>query len=584
MLKKDSIQTFFLIIVASVLALVLFQISNVENSRHNMLMVIPLAWFIYVMYRRAMNTSRQTVLLTGLLSLMWSTVTVVADKIDLESSSFVENFAYEDIFEIIVFGFAVFPIFYCIIEFFTQSTERIDGRKRFSVKNWLVFTFVYIVCWMPVFLTYYPGNLSVDSFDVTLQALGQTRLSNHHPVMFTILVRICMKFGAIFGGITAGIVLFSILQMVIQALTLAFCTEKIRSYGANQVLLVASVLFSSFSPIISMYSITMWKDILFSCWLLLLVLYLFELLHGEENRKELRARELGIIVFLNVLIAFGRNNGFYIIFLTSLVLCFYYRKQYKRVVPVLASSLVLISIVQGPIYDMCEIEKGSFAESVGIPLQQMAYTVKYDGNITEEQRVFLDHILPLEEMKEAYCPTVSNGIKFHQDFNDAFLEENKGEFLKVWLEMLIHNPFKFVKAYCLQTMGFWHIDTVGYVYASGVSDTRYNTLGVTGRNLWKELTGIEIDCTEHWHEPILNLFLSPSVPFWLILICAVVLIVRKQYPLLISLVPLIGLWGTIMVATPAFGEFRYVYGLYLAIPFLFFLLSYHGERQRESRE
>lgn len=579
MLKNNSIRSVFLVLISLAAALILFDSSGVGNSRTNILVLLPLVWFMYAVYKEAVNAEHQTLLLTGLLSLMWSTMTVVADKIDLDLGKFAENFAYGDLAGVLRLCVAVFPVFYWMISFCVEKSGCTFGTEKFSARNWIFVSLIYFVCWIPVFLTYYPGNLSIDSFDVTVQALGQEELSNHHPIMFTMLVRLCMKIGGMFGGVTAGIVLFSLLQMMIQAMTLGFCTEAIRRYGGKKYVVAGAIFFFGFNPIVSMYSITMWKDILFSCWLLLLISYLFDLIHGEGKARNLGVRELGTMVVLYILLAFGRNNGLYIVLLTSIVLCIYYRKQYKKVVPVFTSVVVIIAVIQGPVYDAFGIEKGSFAESVGIPLQQMAYTVKHDGYITEEQREFLDEMLSLDEMKEAYCPTLSNGIKFHKHFNDEFLEENKGEFLKVWTGMLIHNPFKFVKAYCMQTMGFWHVDTVGYIYTSGISDARYDTLRVKGENLLMDTTGIDLEVTERWDGPILNLFTMPAVPFWMILICAVVLIVRKQYSLLIVLTPLIGLWGTIMIATPAYGEFRYVYGLHLAVPFLFFLLFYQmGEK------
>ena len=68
--------------------------------------------------------------------------------------------------------------------------------------------------------------------------------------------------------------------------------------------------------------------------------------------------------------------------------------------------------------------------------------------------------------------------------------------------------------------------------------------------------------------PFVNLLFSTAAPAWFLFVGVLVLIIQNRKKMIISLIPLIVLWGTIMIATPTHGEFRYVFGLNLAIPFI----------------
>lgn len=511
----------------------------------------------------------------GVLSLLWGTAVVISRKIDRYNWIFATNFGVSDLIKIIITGALCFVIFYNIVGIVTGFGREEKEKRAFSVKYWLIGALLIFLCWFPYFLSYYPGNLSSDSYSSISQIMGTELLNNHHPVMFTAFVKICLSIGSLFGGLEEGIAVFSIVQMAAFALTLSFCLEWMRRKAVRKVIRIGSFLFFAFSPLTALYSFTMWKDILFSCWILLLGILLFDMADREAQPGR---GDVVRLVVLSFLIAFGRNNGVYIVIAVLAAAAVMYRKSWKRLVPVFSVTVISIVLIQGPGYDMLDIKKGNLAESLGVPLQQIAYTVKYGGDITEEQREFLNNILPEEDMKEAYNPTSANNVKFHDNFNNEFLEENKGEFLKVWAEILLKNPAKYVKAYCMHTMGYWQIDTMGYTYCYGAEE---HWVHVEERNILQEITGkdgryiIENGLPRiYMNLPVVSLFFSSAFPVWLAAGCAVVLLVKRRGRYMMALLPLIALWGTVMIAAPAGGEFRYVFSLYIAIPFLTALLFY----------
>lgn len=581
----DKIQKLMIAVVSIIVANVFLYWNGINSGRENILLFILIFFAVYRICPQIMKEEKKVNFLVGILSLGWSVSVIIGNK------SVTDDFTFFIVCEILIMSIAVFVVFFEIIQLMKKVKPTELHSHTFNKKLWMIFALLFLLCWIPVYLCYFPGCLSSDSLDITQQAMGITKINNHHPIMYTLLLRMCILVGERLGGVTAGIAIFSLLQMIIQATILAYCVEKIRSYGCNYIVLGGSLIFFSCSFIIAFYSITLWKDVLFSCWILLLVLFLFEKLCTEKNNFKFKKRDMLSIVILSFLIAFGKNNGIYIIILTGIVVCFYFRKHYKMLVPVFLSTIIAILFIQGPVYNMLQIRHGNFCESVAIPLQQIGYTVKYNGEITNEQSEFLDQLIPLDKMKEAYVENTSDGIKFNENFNNTFLEDNKMEFFKVWVGMFVNNPVAYVKAFLLETMGYWHINTVGYTCELGTADAIWNALGVNNCNIFQKLTGIDLTgvlsekLPMFWsNTPVLNLLTSPSFAFWMIVLCIIMLIQKKQYRFLISLIPLIGLWGTIMIAAHSHAQFRYVYALYISIPYVFFLACSIPEYRTEIEE
>ena len=61
---------------------------------------------------------------------------------------------------------------------------------------------------------------------------------------------------------------------------------------------------------------------------------------------------------------------------------------------------------------------------------------------------------------------------------------------------------------------------------------------------------------------------SIGLVFWVILIFAMMSIRKNKLYGIYPFIPIIGIWITMMIASPVFGEFRYVYGAYTCLPLL----------------
>ena len=88
-------------------------------------------------------------------------------------------------------------------------------------------------------------------------------------------------------------------------------------------------------------------------------------------------------------------------------------------------SIVFIILLTGPGYDILGIQKDK-VESYGIPLQQVARVIAYDGNINNVEEEFVNDIIPVEKLKTVYTPQLVDSIKWNEDFNDNFFKSILG--------------------------------------------------------------------------------------------------------------------------------------------------------------
>lgn len=440
-----------------------------------------------------------------------------------------------------------------------------DKRLFFTV-----FAVVFAVYFVQ-FLINFPGCCSPDSDTLIRMLDGSSSLSSWSPVLHSAFVAPFVWFGRFVGDMTWGVALHSLVQMFLFSLVLAYAVSWLARRGAPCLLVLFAIVFFVLDPVMARYSITMWRDVPFSLCVLLYVLCLADivLMKGYINAKIAFK-----LVFLSLGVGLFRSNGVYVVFLTLFVLTVVYRKvSLRRLLPVLIGVPIAIFVIAGPVYAAMGASSSPFRESVGIPLQQVGAVVYYDGEMTDSQEEFIQDFMSTEDIKGDYDPTTADGLKYGGHFKDEWMEENKDAFMRTWFDLGVQNPLLYLRAWLASTEGYWNANTSNWVVASS------GCLGNPGESVLYEMTGIDglnRDSQEDFQELRLTHFptyalYSIAVSFWLALGCALFAF-RRQRELVIPLVPLLSIWLTMMVAAPTYCEFRYMFALHLAIPFMIALV------------
>ncbi len=445
------------------------------------------------------------------------------------------------------------------------AASAVATKARVSLKAWVIISVVLLISFTITYLMNFPGTYSNDSLDSINIALGQASLSNAHPVLYTAFVALFVHIGLAFGNIEIGLVLYCIVQMILCATVLSYTCCWLKKMGAPTLAVLAAVVFFTFNPIIARYSFTMWKDIPFSLCFILVVLLLFELVLTPKHFlvSKQRCVTLALFVLLSCLL---RNNALYALLLTVIVLAITFRRIFIAWVPS-AVAVVLAFVITGPIYTAAGVEPSPFRESVGIPIQQIAAVLSEDADINDQEKAMLSNMVDLEAAAQAYTPTSSNPVKYHESFNDEWLNTHKGEFLTTWLEIGLKNPKLYLKAWLWETRGYWDIQTQDHIV---VGPTGYTD---DGRNLIYDVTGLSLtggDASSQYDGLRMSTVASPlfclAWAVWFVAVALVLRFISKQRRAALPLIPFVGLWATLMIAAPYYCEFRYLYALHLALP------------------
>ena len=322
-------------------------------------------------------------------------------------------------------------------------------------------------------------------------------------------------------------------------------------------------LFYALVPYHAVFSVTIWKDILFAAALLIFSCCLL--------RFSSRITISDLIRFLisGIMLCLFRSNGWYGFLLCFPFLLFYFRKKAKAIFPVLFGILLTAVIVKYPVMNHAGVIQPDLIESLSIPTQQIASVICNDRELTDKQLDLIENVIDLTYIKELYNPVFADNMKELVRAGDQdYLSAHKGEFLKLWLELLIKYPGDYLKAYVNQTYGYFYPDSFYLVAeAEGISGTH---LGVShtpliGGPLVVKTKEIAIKLGSLL--PIYSLLWSMGVIFWIFLFCVGNAFVRKEKAKLIYYLPCFALYLTVMIATPVATEFRYVYFMIFSLPF-----------------
>lgn len=443
-------------------------------------------------------------------------------------------------------------------------------RKRF----WFVCFALLEASFVFVLLANFPGFCTVDSNDVVDQVLGTSHysswhrydgLSNHHPVFYTFCVWVVFQATSFLGSVDASVFCFLLVQLTFVAWGCAWSLSWLNARSGSRLCVVLAAAFYLLSPVLAAHAPLMWKDVPFAIVVVVLVLKLFDFSRADH----LSRKDVAVLFALLSGLCLLRNNGLYVSLAVLAYLLAVFPAFRKGVFFVLVALVAGVFVLQGPVFHALSIEKGHFSESVGVPLQQVAAVVAQEGDLTEAQEEFLNQVIPLDEMADLYTPSVVNPIKFSEDFDDAFLESHKMEFLAVWLQLLPENVATYVKAWAAETQGYWEW---GYRGPIGDDTTLRGADPVS-------LVGVE------WNPSLLSDGLAARFPLlfsmgsvvWLVVAAVFLCAMRKRSlsvpAALACFVPLLALLLTLFAAAPIAADFRYVLPLYLSIPFLVALVG-----------
>ena len=432
------------------------------------------------------------------------------------------------------------------------------------------------MCWLPVLVINYPGIIISDYTWQYFQALGQSEMTNHHPVIHTMIIRFSQWLsGVVCGQISAetAVLINSILQMIILSGIIGYVLKQIAEQAVmcsryvKRILIISGLWYVLF-PMNSLFSIYMTKDIIFSacCFLWSFLLYRDIKEYDGNIKKDNDGRIKSIIAesVIAVLIICFRSNGF-IIVVGTLILAIIYKRKLKKLHIILGIALTAW-IIQIPILNAAKIPQTELVEALGIPINQVANVVNHNESLTEQEKTLIENVMSLDTIKETYNVRYSDPLKFNSKFNGSVIEENKVEYLKLWVGLFVKYPKDYLEASLNLTIGYWYpgVDKgcISYNY-----DTRtqfFDQLGIehySVNTLYKHF--LTADVRQNIFE---SAFWSPGLAVMFLLILLLLCVGQEFYNLIFMFLPAILGWVSLLIAAPSYRETRYVYFVFLILP------------------
>lgn len=572
--KRKNINNNIKIIIScicSVLTYLLFFYQDIIPGymQYNLLLFFLLPIFYLYFYNIKINNLNKKKLImifafALIFSIMFVTGRIVNAYIDNYSIDLIDEiFSYRSIGNIIL----IYPLFcslliyifnFALIYFFDNKKIRNKGNLI-----WRLSMVIILLGWFPYFLSLYPGTLSPDTISQFSQFIPELNIySDHHPVLHTLFMSFFYNVGyKIFDSANAGVATISIAQMVIMASIFSYLIKYLYKKGVNNLLLVIFVIYYALSPIWGYYSVTMWKDCLFSAFILLFLIELTKMIDSGGISNSCGYLKF---IFSALLLIFFRNNAFYIFILLTPFIIMKFKNNQKLWVFIILGIIMLYLFVKGPIFSYNNISKSSSSEYIAMPLQQIGRIVVKDKILNRDEIIMIEKLLPISEIKKTYNPRIADGIKFNKNFNINEFNNNKIEYLKIWLQLIIKQPKTIVEGYLCSTLGYWYPNVMNWSVSNNIYVNDFNIYTnpkapVKIINYTKKIEDRSL--------PIINMQWSIGLCFWIIFILFIISCLKHSKYILVYF-PILGLWITMIIASPVFGEFRYVVGFFSTLPLL----------------
>ncbi len=457
-----------------------------------------------------------------------------------------------------------FSFIYSILDQIIPKLIGIKIKNEISIKKhpFLIPFCIVFFCYILYFIIYYPGILSGDSLSELNMILGNTPLTDHHTVIHFLFMKIPYELGYhITHSKNIAVSFISITQMIIVSSIYASMVNFINKRNAPKSLVYISIIYFAMTPMHDFYSITMWKDIIFSALCLLLTMELYKLV----EKKQITIKNSYSFIIVSLLAVFFRNNAIYMYYILSIISLYVFRKQLKTIVLMLLIVFATYYTVKGPVYKYFKIKTSSSAEYIAIPLQQIGRMAYKDITFTQREKEMINKLIPVDELKNSYNPEIVDSIKFNKKYNASAFDNNKIEYLKLWANLCIKHPAIAIESYLTSTLGYWYPNIE---YWTSLNQIDKNDIDVYQETFIPNSLKEKVTKLASRGVPLIGNTWCIALCFYIIIISSYIAVKRNKKKYLYLFIPVFGIWLTMMVAAPVFAEFRYTYSAFTCLPFL----------------
>ena len=534
----------------------------------SMVIVLPILYYLYLKVFKKDNY-----LSINILSVIFTVLMILGYSYDY---NYTPNLVFNSNIHILItlikfigFYFLFKNLLNAIYRYFTKGKFQENANKltiMFSKHPYLFSFIVLFIVYGIYLIIFYPGVINYDNANQIKEVLGMhTRyldsivvindnitLTNFNPILHTLLLGNLFKVGVSIGNVNFGLFLYTFLQMIIVIAVLSYSLKFLYKEGVKSKYLLWILLAYIIIPYFPLYAITCVKDTLFTMFVLLYIIKLYQFI-----KYDFKFKDYVLFMITILLVILFRNNGIYLILL-SLPFTLIIKKGIRKQIVLMCVLVIGFNYGYGQVLSALEIPNTSIREMLSIPFQQTARYVKYhESDVIEEQKKVIDTILTYDTLGNRYNPILSDKVK--NEYNKYATNEELMDYFKAWFEMFWNHPMTYVNATVSNVYGYFYPATYRwYVY-----NTLNEKLPEAGFDYHfidslEPMRGfIQVYSEVFKYVPVVQLSVNCGFYTWSYLFLIVVLILQKKQRYIILFAPAFSL-VLMNVAGPANTYFRYV--------------------------
>lgn len=595
-MKKKKLLKYIIILIFTILTtfslVVNLDINNIiiDKKNDNVILMLVVGLFIYKLFNSYYLNKKKNSPWFIFLAVLFSIFIVVGYSYDQTDS-------WDLCFSKPIFWFLTFVritgyylLFNCVIhKFYDFMNSNIQKDLPFTnklkdlvdKKPFITSVAIMLICWLPYIISFYPAILSPDPSNQIKQFFGihtkymdsvdlideSVTITNHHPVLHTVLLGGCTKIGMVlFDSTNIGLFLYSIIQIIILLSALAFTIKYINKLNVPYYIKFGALIIYSLVPIFPLYAMSAVKDTIFTALVIIYMINIYDLIK-YRNTLKYSNRKCLLLVLLLFTIMLMRNNGLYLVVLSFPFLFIIEKENRIKLIMILVLPVVLYNRYEDVILPYFKITEGSIREMLSIPFQQSArYVKEYSYDLDVDEISAIDNVLKIHTLAERYNPILADPVK--NEFNKYTTDEELSAYFKQWYKGLLKHPDSYIQATINNIYGYFDPNTSNwYVYYR--YDRRLSQEGDTFNYSFNKLSGprniLSSYALSFPYLPILGMIVNIGFNVWIYMYMFMVLIKDKKYKYLIYLAPVVSL-VLVCIASPANTYFRYAMPYIFAMP------------------
>lgn len=462
--------------------------------------------------------------------------------------------------------------------------EEKEKKKKIEIIDIIIFSIVIIIFGIAL-LSFFPGILTSDCVDQLNQA-KKNCYNVSHPIIHSFIIGNLAKLG--------GIWVPALFQIIVFALIWCYICKTLRKYNDSKANKFFQILFTvviCIIPLNFMYSITLWKDILYSYAFLLSLIFI---VIGIKENYEFTTIQIILISLSTVSIINFRKNGIPIgLFIFGvLVIANIIKNRAIKDTLKFITSFVIFSIIMNIPQLVVNKEPTPAGGSVlnSTKVYCMGKLLSEGIEITEEERTFLNTILDVDEWKDNFDLYSGNAILFNSNINDDTLrnQENEDKFNTIFMKYAKQNKKSVLNHFININSIWWSVKEIGPMHSVVTSNKWVSEMS----NGLYDNKPILISANNKIEEYINNSFANkkiyillyrPAIALYVsILLCIILIIKEKKKSYILLITPMILNIATYVILISSQDQ-RYFYPCFMTEYLMILLTAMVFMRKRKQK-